>query len=149
MKIFPPINVKMPTIVCILPFMNRKNSILGLSEPEKCRISWYFHTYENLKFHAQPSWAWNKFFNLGTRVCLILNSTNAVTVWGNACSSQTVHLHVKFAQILPYFFNYKMDFFSFQYDPKHLKPSCKMALDLWNCLGRVKFVLQQNFIGLT
>ena len=32
---FLPINVKMPTIVGILTFMNRKNSILCLPEPEK------------------------------------------------------------------------------------------------------------------
>ena len=36
MKIFLPINVKMPTIVGILTFHEQKNSILGLSEPEKC-----------------------------------------------------------------------------------------------------------------
>ena len=27
-------------------------------------------------------------------------------------------------------------------------PSCNMDLDLWDCLGRVKLVLLQNFIGL-
>ena len=32
-KIFRAENVKVPTIVGILTFMNRKNSILGLSEP--------------------------------------------------------------------------------------------------------------------
>ena len=32
-------NVKMPTIVGILTFMSRKNSILCLSESEKCLIS--------------------------------------------------------------------------------------------------------------
>ena len=36
MTFFLLINVKMPTIVGILTFMNRKNSIPGLSEPEKC-----------------------------------------------------------------------------------------------------------------
>ena len=35
MKFFLLINVKMPTIVGILTFMSRKNSILGLSESEK------------------------------------------------------------------------------------------------------------------
>ena len=30
------INVKMPTIVGILTFMRRKNSILGIYDPEKC-----------------------------------------------------------------------------------------------------------------
>ena len=34
-EVFLLINVKMPTIVGILTFMSRKNSILGLSEPEK------------------------------------------------------------------------------------------------------------------
>ena len=39
MKIFPLINVKMPTIVGILTFMSGKNSIVGLSEHKKCHIS--------------------------------------------------------------------------------------------------------------
>ena len=65
MKFCLLINVRMPTIVGILTFMSRKNSILGLSEPKKGRISWYFNTYEHLDFHAQLSWAWKKFCNLG------------------------------------------------------------------------------------
>ena len=39
MLFFPLINVKMPTIVGILSFMGRKNTILGLFKPEKCCIS--------------------------------------------------------------------------------------------------------------
>ena len=42
---------------------------------------------------------------------------------------------------VPYFFDYKTEFFSFQNNPKDLDPSCKMDLDLWYCLGRVKLVL--------
>ena len=38
--------------------------------------------------------------------------------------------------------------FSFQNNPKDLEASCKIDLDLWDCLGRVKLVLLQNFIGL-
>ena len=49
---------------------------------------------------------------------------------------------------LPYFLEYKMELFSFQNNPKDLDPSYKMDLDLWDCFGRVKLVLQQNFIGL-
>ena len=56
MKFFLLINVKMPTIVGILTCMSRKNNILGLTEPKKSRISWYFYTYEHLKSHAQLSW---------------------------------------------------------------------------------------------
>ena len=49
---------------------------------------------------------------------------------------------------LPYFFGYKTEFFSFQNNPKDLDPSCKMDLDLWDCIESVKLVLLQNFIGL-
>ena len=45
-----------------------------------------------------------------------------------------------YRQYLPYFFGYKAEFFSFQNNSKNL--------DLLDCLGRVKLVLQQNFIGL-
>ena len=41
---------------------------------------------------------------------------------------------------LPYFFGYKMEFFSFQNIPKNLDSSCKMDLELWDCLGRVKLI---------
>ena len=46
-------NVKMPTIVGILTFKSRKNSILGLSEHKKAEFLHIFYTYEHLKFHAQ------------------------------------------------------------------------------------------------
>ena len=42
---------------------------------------------------------------------------------------------------VPYFFGYKTEFFPFQNNPKDLDPSCKMDLDLWDCLGRVKLVI--------
>ena len=38
MKFFLLIIVKMPPVVGILTFMSRKNSILGLSEPEKAEF---------------------------------------------------------------------------------------------------------------
>ena len=41
MKFFLLINVKMPTIVGILTFMSRKNSILGLTESEK-RLNFFY-----------------------------------------------------------------------------------------------------------
>ena len=43
--------------------------------------------------------------------------------------------------VIPYFFGYKTQFFSFQNNPKDLDPSYKMDLDLWDPLGRVKLVL--------
>ena len=36
-------------------------------------------------------------------------------------------------------------FFPFQNNPKDLDSSYKTDLDLWNCLGRVKLVIQQNY----
>ena len=55
MNFFLLINVKMPTIVGILTFWSRKNSIIGLSEPKKAEILDIFYTYEHLKFRAQLS----------------------------------------------------------------------------------------------
>ena len=55
------INVKMPTIVGILTFMSRKNSILGLSEPENKLMFLLFYTHKHLKFYAQLSLACNTF----------------------------------------------------------------------------------------
>ena len=49
---------------------------------------------------------------------------------------------------LPYFFGCKTQFYSFLNSPKNLDPSYKMDLDLWDCLGKVKLVFYQNFIGL-
>ena len=43
---------------------------------------------------------------------------------------------------VPYFFGYKTEFFFFQNNPKDLDSSCKMDLDLLDCLGRVNLVLQ-------
>ena len=49
MKFFLLINVEMSTVVGISTFVCRKNSILGLSEPEKCLNDIF------IEFHAQLS----------------------------------------------------------------------------------------------
>ena len=54
MRFFQLTNVKMPTIVGILTFMSRKNSIIGLSEPEK-KNEFIDSFIDNLKFHAELS----------------------------------------------------------------------------------------------
>ena len=46
------------------------------------------------------------------------------------------------------FFGYKDRVFSFLNNPKNLDLSDKTDLDLWDCLGRVKLVLWQTFVGL-
>ena len=56
MKFFLLLNVKMPTVVGILTFVSRKNSILNLYEPEKAELFDIFYTvYEHLKQHTQLS----------------------------------------------------------------------------------------------
>ena len=58
-------------------------------------------------------------------------------------------IHQKFAtvnsvlncwKINPVFFRILDEGFSFQNNAKNLDPSYKTDLDLWDCLGRVKFV---------
>ena len=44
--------------------------------------------------------------------------------------------------MVPYFFGYKMEFFS---NTKDLDPSCKTDLDLWDCLGRWKIGIVAKF----
>ena len=56
--------------------MNRKNSIISLPEPKKCWISCDVYTYEPLKFHAQLSWAWKKFYNLRAWLDTIISHSN-------------------------------------------------------------------------
>ena len=72
-----------------LTFMSRKNSIQGLHEPEKWWISWYFYTYEHLKFHAQLSWAWN----------FLYNRHKNDTFYGVNCSFRWLHVNLCVSKI--------------------------------------------------
>ena len=47
---------------------------------------------------------------------------------------------------LMYLFSYKMDVYFSKATPKNLDPS-KMDLDFWDCFGREKLKLQQNYTG--
>ena len=58
------INVKMQTNIGILTFISMINTT---SERLKAR-NFFICFYEQLKFHAQLSWAWKKIFNLGVWV---------------------------------------------------------------------------------
>ena len=59
------INVKMPTIVGILTFISMINTTSERLKARNFIALRYFSFYEQLKFHAQLSWAWKKFLNLG------------------------------------------------------------------------------------
>ena len=64
MKLILLINVKMPTIVGILTFISMINTTSERLEARHFFICQYFIFYEQLKFRAQLSWAWKKFYKL-------------------------------------------------------------------------------------
>ena len=66
---------------------------------------------------------------------------------GEAVSKKSKQKRAKQGKIL-YFFGYKAEILSSQNNPKNLDQSYKTDLDIWDCLGRVKLVLSQYFIGL-
>ena len=84
------INVKMPTIVGILAFISILNTTSERLKTRNFLICLYLNVYEQLKFCAQMSWAWKKFYNLGARsVChtsslsfRILTSKKFMTISG-------------------------------------------------------------------
>ena len=61
---------------------------------------------------------------------------------------QEAKIHLDFRHIIYCISSVIRQFFSFQNNPRNLDPSYKMDLDLWDCLGRVKLILQQNFSEL-
>ena len=98
----------------------------------------------------------------GCAICICLNSENLICrvrtsrnvsegpfnfeITRVDCILCTLNIHSffrpsPFIDDIPYFFGYKTEFFSFQNNPKALDPSCKTDLDLWDGLGRVKFLL--------
>ena len=81
-EIFPAHNVKMLTVVGILTFMSRKNSILGLSKPEKkpnFLIFSYLLAFEiscsaelSMTFFLLPQ----NLVSKGKTICSLINMTN-------------------------------------------------------------------------
>ena len=61
------VNVKMPTIVGILTIISTINTTPARLKAINFFICRYFSFYEQLKFRAQFSWAWKKFYNLRAR----------------------------------------------------------------------------------
>ena len=66
MKLFLAINVTMPTIG-ILTLTSRKKSIIGVSEPGKSWISWYFYTYKHV-VSCSAELSMITFYNLAARL---------------------------------------------------------------------------------
>ena len=60
------INFKMPTSVGISKFINMINTRSERLKSRNFFICGYFSFYELLKYRTELSWAWKKFYNLGT-----------------------------------------------------------------------------------
>ena len=54
-------------IVGILKFISLINTTFERLQARNFFICRYFSVYDRLKFRAQLSWAWKKFYNLGAR----------------------------------------------------------------------------------
>ena len=68
----------MPTIVGILTFISMINTTSERFKARDFFICLYFSFYEQLKFRAQLSWAWKKFYNLGARLFLLVSIYNEI-----------------------------------------------------------------------
>ena len=71
---------------------------------------------------------------------LVVAFSSSPQFYDNEQSGETLHFW--------YFFGYKTEFFPVPNNPKNLDPSYKTDLDIWGSLGRVKLVLEQNFMAL-
>ena len=60
-KFIMVINVKMPTIVCILTFISMINTAIKSLKARKVFIFQHSSFNEQSKFHAQLSWVWKRF----------------------------------------------------------------------------------------
>ena len=86
-------------------------------------------------WHIIHYWSWTDQMKLSLLLMFIFAF---LTVKGSNFAELTYHISLVIRQ----------SYFSFPNNPKNLDPSFKMDLDLWDCLGRVKPELWQNFIGL-
>ena len=68
--------------------------------------------------------------------------------WSFSYPNKEQVVYTIFMSDIPYFFCYKTEFFRFQNNLKNLDLYYKTNLDLWDCSGRMKPILQQNLIGL-
>ena len=78
MKFSQVINVKMQTNVGILTFLSMPfYDYMNLKNVEFLDV---FNTDEHLKFHAQLSWSWNFFNNLGHWTLVLLSNKHSLTL---------------------------------------------------------------------
>ena len=81
------INVKMPTIVGILTLISMINTTSDGLKARNLFIRLYFCFYEQLKFCAQLSWAWKRFYNLRASFAMEANTMSpdqTAPHWGNS-----------------------------------------------------------------
>ena len=67
MKCFMLINLELLTIAICYLINLAEHELFSANKYENANYCWHFHIYKLRNFHAQLSWAWQKFYNLGTR----------------------------------------------------------------------------------
>ena len=65
MKFVLLINIKLLYIAISFLLNIAEHENLYANKYENANFCWHFHIYSQRKFHAQLSWAWKKFYNLG------------------------------------------------------------------------------------
>ena len=71
----------MPTTVGILTFISMINTTYERLKARNFFICRYSNIYEQLKFCAQLSWAWKKFYNLGPEHFSFISITHGFFIW--------------------------------------------------------------------
>ena len=122
MKFVLFINLKILTKV--LNFFHAQLSWASSAElsMKKVLFFWYFYLYDQVKFHAELSWAWKKFYNFGAWInyiciqsaqCLCISQTfqTAWMHWAGSgkfvCATGNVSLpwHLGFLGVWEHFYN--------------------------------------------
>ena len=73
---------------------------------------------------------------MAEKTCWRLRSTVVLNLHSHLHLNLVLSLQFNF--MVRYFFSYKTEFFPSRNNPKNLNPYFEMALDLLDCLGRVK-----------
>ena len=68
MKFVLLINLKLLTIAMFFLLNIAELENFSVNKYENANNSWHFHIYKQKKFHAQPSWAWKRFYKLWAKI---------------------------------------------------------------------------------
>ena len=76
MKFVLLINIKLLNIVISFLLNIAEHENWFANKYENANFYWHFHIHKQRKFHAQLSWAWKKFYDLGARSAVKGNNSH-------------------------------------------------------------------------